>query len=510
MASAEVMAVPCLELQLPQSDPACRCYPACGKPGRSLLRQRGQAALAPRTATAGSAEASAGDPDAAGEQVLRAAASFGAFLAGLRRGGGGAAAAAAAAACLAEQGGSRSSSSTDEGGGGAEVELAACLCPDGYPVVPRDFEQYPRLGEKRLHHAATAADGPLEDPERQHEPRRPRIGSATAEALEALADLPVSESFQAWRQRVAALASTERAASAPELAEALGEVHRALADTEIENRVGPLEVSVISRCPILVTAPHGVHLLRDGFEPHLPENNTTEIAKNLAKAFSGTYLVWSPEELKRVQSLVALADACDVPRHQVLDPRNRDPNYLRTAELRGNPWHQLVLGLSDAWQLSGSSMLHIDVHGCKTPAPREGGSHLTIGFGAMRAHAEDLGDDRLVLRVEAFAEDLKVNMEEALSGWIMPEPAIPLVGIVVSGKKGKSVPKFAGAWIFQPDRCTQTQQSVTFAGFSHAIQLEMTKALRSSLVKDETLLLKFSGAIRDAWVRSKQRPTICD
>ena len=67
-----------------------------------------------------------------------------------------------------------------------------------------------------------------------------------------------------------------------------------------------------------------------------------------------------------------------------------------------------------------------------------------------------------------------------------------------------SVPGFSGAWR-GTDRHTQSQQAVTFVGFSHSVQLELSKALRALLVADRTLLKGFAGALHSAWLQSKAR-----
>jgi len=305
----------------------------------------------------------------------------------------------------------------------------------------------------------------------------------------------------AWRSRLEALLCAERRL-APEGAEHSDEVCRILA--EPEDRSPILELSEQDRSPVLVTAPHGIYLLRDHHSPHAPENNTTEIAKTLATMLTGTYLVWSIKEIRRVQALVACVHNSDLSVNEVLDPRIRDPNYLMTSELKDNSWHQNVLGVADRWRMDKPSMLHVDVHGCLMPKWHEQGAHLTIGLGAMQVCAEASGDAAELSRIRAFGEDLKASMVEALCSWGLQPRQIPLVRVVVPDKNDTAHAKFSGAWVMEPDRHTQTQQAVSFAGFSHSIQLEMTKELRSMLVKDETKMKKFGYALQLAWVRSKQ------
>ncbi|CAJ1434281.1 unnamed protein product [Effrenium voratum] len=120
-------------------------------------------------------------------------------------------------------------------------------------------------------------------------------------------------------------------------------------------------------------------------------------------------------------------------------------------------------------------------------------SHLTIGLGAMCLHKGESGSNAALHFGHALCRELGEVLAKARL------PRAPLVLIAAPGPD-KDCPRFSGAW--KGDRHTQTQQAM-MAGYSHAVQLELSKALRSLLAADEGLLAAFANALRAAWVQAK-------
>eukprot|EP00438_Fugacium_kawagutii_P004065 Skav200556 [mRNA] locus=scaffold2256:71431:72795:+ [translate_table: standard] len=274
---------------------------------------------------------------------------------------------------------------------------------------------------------------------------------------------------------------------------------------------------------VLVTAPHSMALLRDGQAPHLKEGNTAEIAYGIAKHLDGSCLTWSFPERRRTELLWRLSKRINDQRGsdytrdgQLLDPRNRDPNFLATGELHQNTWFQQMTRALEHMQrqerdfltqLNGKlETLHVDVHGCQDPPTTP--SHLTIGLGAMCFHSVDHGDseafDDAVFFGEALLQEFyRVLTKAHVSYRLRPAGAL-LVRVAAPGPEDDECPRFSGAWR-GTDRHTQSQQAVSFVGFSHAVQLELSKALRALLVADRTLLKNFAGALHSAWLQSRAR-----
>ena len=272
---------------------------------------------------------------------------------------------------------------------------------------------------------------------------------------------------------------------------------------------------------ILVTAPHSLALLRDGQAPHLKEGHTAEIAFGIAKHLDSCCLTWSFAERRRTELLWRLSRKINEQRGemqngQLLDPRNRDPNYLATGELQLNTWfQQMAQALEHCQKMTFEEQqeaLHIDVHGCQDPPSTP--SHLTIGLGAMCFHAVDLGDTEAFQDAVFFGEALyqefyRVLTKAHVSYRLKPASAL-LVRVQAPGPEDDECPRFSGAWR-GTDRLTQSQQAVSL-GFSHAVQLELSKALRGLLVADRSLLKAFAGALHSAWLQSKMSKTrkACD
>merc|ERR1712061_150517 len=78
----------------------------------------------------------------------------------------------------------------------------------------------------------------------------------------------------------------------------------------------------------------------------------------------------------------------------LLDPRNRDPNYLSTSELDSNPWCKEMITLASQWREQFQhdqepTILHIDIHGSQNPP--DSPAHITVGLGAMCVRARKQG-----------------------------------------------------------------------------------------------------------------------
>ena len=321
----------------------------------------------------------------------------------------------------------------------------------------------------------------------------------------------------------------------------LSELQPLLTDAEQLRKQGQVSCWLVPRSElqlgqqaILVTAPHSMALLRDGQAPHLKEGHTAEIAYGIAKHLDCSCLTWSFPERRRTELLWRVSKRINEQRGeegqlgQLLDPRNRDPNFLATGELHQNTWFQQMTRalehiqshdqlnpwtstfIEDMERNHGNGRklktLHIDVHGCQDPPTTP--SHLTIGLGAMCFHAVDLGDtdafkDAVFFGEALYQEFYRVLTKAHVSYRLRPADAL-LVRVAAPGPGEDECPRFSGAWR-GTDRHTQSQQAVTFVGFSHSVQLELSKALRALLVADRTLLKGFAGALHSAWLQSKPR-----
>mmetsp|Transcript_19656 Transcript_19656/g.42783 ORF Transcript_19656/g.42783 Transcript_19656/m.42783 type:complete len:476 (+) Transcript_19656:90-1517(+) len=271
-----------------------------------------------------------------------------------------------------------------------------------------------------------------------------------------------------------------------------------------------IEVIIEGSRRLLVTAPHNIYLIRDGHDPHVMEEYTTLIAKSIARHLGGACLIWSRTEQRRSELNWFLARAQghkDTNAGCLLDQHNRDPNYLTRKEVLQNPWFLQMSRLAASWSSIDADMsplptLHVDVHGCKDPP--ESPSHLTIGLGAMREEAESKGNftGLTISRVEAFGAALKVELGTVLSGLDLPrhQGCGELVRVLCpSTLETGSYEHLSGAWAPKVGRLTQSQQAVQYAGFTHSCQLELSKALRLTLRKDDTSISRLARAISKAW-----------
>jgi len=260
-------------------------------------------------------------------------------------------------------------------------------------------------------------------------------------------------------------------------------------------------------CPILVTAPHSLYLKRDGQKTHVVEVNTMDIASQLAKELGGCELQWTMAEKDRSEYFWKLGRQRRLRDGALLDPRNRDPNYLLVQELSTNRWHTLMRGVLLPWH---KMSLHIDVHGCKNPPFTP--SHLTVGLGAMLQRAERSGSQEEVAKVRAFGRSLKSDLSIMLSNMsslhnlIMTSPKqrqAQLVRIVFPENAGEDYVRFCGALPAETGRLTQTQQAVEFMNFKHSVQLELSKSLRKALVEDESAAKRLAKALQAAWQKNR-------
>lgn len=273
-----------------------------------------------------------------------------------------------------------------------------------------------------------------------------------------------------------------------------------------------IEVTLEGSRPMLVTAPHNIYLRRDGHSPHVMEEYTTLIAQRLARQLGGACLSWSRAEQKRSELLWNLARIREAPDpSSFLDRCNRDPNYLHTEEVTQNPWFRQMLRLAERWRDSKDHSirptLHVDMHGCRDPPTTP--SHLTVGLAAMR-HEVEAGRSPLPMsRVESFGSALQAELTPVLNQLGL-RPAAVLVRVLLPALSGgrDTVERLSGAWALEERRVTQSQQAVAFAGFTHSCQLEMSKALRRSLSRDDGATAQFGRAILKAWVSCCQGSTL--
>lgn len=232
--------------------------------------------------------------------------------------------------------------------------------------------------------------------------------------------------------------------------------------------------------PVLLTAPHSIHLLRDGHPAHMLEECTADLAVGMAQLLGGASLTWSPEERRWTQHLWALAAEA------LLDEENRDPNYLRVAEVQSNAWFMQMKAIRQSFGGHRGPALHLDLHGSKDPP--ENSAHLFLGLGAMyEAAASD--SDRA--QVEAFAEALVREAKPLICSLGLEPPLAEPVKAVLRGQG------FSG--VCDRGRLTQTQQAIQLAGFSHAVQLEMSRALRRALEANSLSFQLLARALERAW-----------
>ncbi|OLP78442.1 hypothetical protein AK812_SmicGene41381 [Symbiodinium microadriaticum] len=301
---------------------------------------------------------------------------------------------------------------------------------------------------------------------------------------------PEDEAVELWRQALSKL--SEELYDEDDL-EDLADLEVLVASAEEMLSSGRPRCELVSfgPRPVLLTAPHCLALLRDGQSPHLVEKHTIEIASGCARFLNGSVLSWSALERRRTELLWRLSKRVNEERGRfdirdgfLLDPRNRDPNFLATSELKKNAWFQQIRKLSEAWSLKFGmdlELLHVDVHGCQDPPNTP--SHLTVGLGAMCFHAIDLGDADAYEDAICFGNAVCRELSQVLAKAQGLRPRAALVRLAAPGPEEENcAPRFSGAW--RGGRHTQSQQAIK-AGFSHAVQLELSKSLRAILATDE-------------------------
>lgn len=271
-----------------------------------------------------------------------------------------------------------------------------------------------------------------------------------------------------------------------------------------------IEVSMEGPQPVLVTAPHNIYLRRDGQPPHMMEEYTTLIAQRLARQLRGACLCWSRAEQKRSELYWCLGraqsgEAGDL--SSFLSP-NRDPNYLRIEEVAQNPWFRQMARLADQWRYTKEGSirptLHIDVHGCRDPPATP--SHITVGLAAMHQEVVAKRSPLSQSRLENFAQTLQVELTSVL-GNLDLRPRAQSVRVLLQA----GVERLSGAWPAEEQRLTQSQQAMAFAGFTHSCQLELSKALRKALSRDDAGTARLGRAVTKAWAlccRSESLPLL--
>lgn len=202
-----------------------------------------------------------------------------------------------------------------------------------------------------------------------------------------------------------------------------------------------------SRTGPTFTAPHGVHLARDGHTEHVPEDFTSHLARAWAACTQGRAISWGSSAIDWCSAFRAPLQSASL-----LPVLARDPNYLAESEFDSNPW--VVALAAIAPEARG---LHVDVHGKRDAA---GEADLDIGVGACRKMYGDTAADRV-------ASMLAAALCASLPGWTV-DPH----------------PRLQGCWRTVPRR-SLTQSS---SGLGYApVQLEIGYRLRRSLGRDRRL-----------------------
>merc|ERR1711920_896984 len=79
--------------------------------------------------------------------------------------------------------------------------------------------------------------------------------------------------------------------------------------------------------------------------------------------------------------------------------------------------------------------------------------------------------------------------------------------LVVVPEDLEDPPALSGLWPPSSGRLTQTQQSLFFAGFTHALQLEMSLSLRRTLARDKKAIDRLGSAILNPWLAITRQST---
>merc|ERR1712060_766227 len=112
-----------------------------------------------------------------------------------------------------------------------------------------------------------------------------------------------------------------------------------------------------------------------------------------------------------------------------------------------------------------------------------------------------------IAQTDAFGVALKSELTSAIEGFGLPRNH-ELVRIVTAEEEGETKARFSGALPARTGRHTQTQQAIAYAGFTHAVQLELSKQVRRLLVGNSSAAKRLANALRVAWARAKRKVPI--
>eukprot|EP01065_Artemidia_motanka_P036073 TRINITY_DN43988_c0_g1_i1.p1 TRINITY_DN43988_c0_g1~~TRINITY_DN43988_c0_g1_i1.p1 ORF type:complete len:392 (+),score=48.84 TRINITY_DN43988_c0_g1_i1:56-1231(+) len=134
------------------------------------------------------------------------------------------------------------------------------------------------------------------------------------------------------------------------------------------------------RSPMLIAAPHGKELWRDGDygnatcfvgrRLHRRECHVTALALSLSGCLEppAGFAVWDCNRAKSADEAT----------------QNADPGYLQPSEHSGDEWHAAVHSLRNAWAGSGETMFVVDLHGKLDRCDPSGGILIDAGIEPVR------------------------------------------------------------------------------------------------------------------------------
>lgn len=254
---------------------------------------------------------------------------------------------------------------------------------------------------------------------------------------------------------------------------------------------------------IVVTAPHGISLLRGNHTPRARNVQSSQIAEKLAECLGGSSIQWSAERHQSSQILWKLSTQCGT-EGCLLDPENVDPNYLTFSEASRSPWQRHLQDLAGG--LQQKARLHIAiVSECKDGS--ELPAHLSIGLGAMQLESiasRSRVDTGCLGRV--FGDCIEAELSDVMCNMLGPKrddgEKLLWVHRELGTKEKETNLKFTGAWPPETGRVTLSQQAMLLAGFTHSIQMELSKELGTLLLRDATKLEALSNALLAAWLKA--------
>jgi len=224
--------------------------------------------------------------------------------------------------------------------------------------------------------------------------------------------------------------------------------------------------------PPIFSAPHGVFLHR-AFALKVPEEWTSFLAEEFARACDGVAIAWSKDE--RVRSRAA-RDAV---------PGRIDPNCCDPASDASHPFGVLLRRHAAAHP----GALHVDVHGRRDPEGDAlvdiGRGDVDVGTGALRGASDDE-------RSRAFAERVRRAVSRRLRAFLATTWGGDGDG---DGFEVNDDPVLAGA---RADGMhTMSQRGVELGLVS--VQLELSLRLRNALRADGDATRGFAHAVLAAW-----------